>query len=114
MESQIEKIARVCHEANRAYCVSINDLSQLSWDEAETWQKESAISGVKYKLANPDSKPEDLHNEWLKVKEADGWTYGPEKDAQKKLHPCFVPYNELPEYQRKKDLLFSNIVNALK
>jgi len=27
-------IAKVCHEANRAYCESIGDNSQLSWEDA--------------------------------------------------------------------------------
>ena len=28
--------------------------------------------------------------------EADGWKYGPVKDPEKKEHPCFVPYDDLP------------------
>lgn len=112
-QEQILRIARVTHEANRAYCASIGDYSQPSWVVAPTWQIESAINGVKEHLRNPGMTPRQSHELWLAQKEADGWKYGPEKDAAKKEHPCFVPYDELPEAQRRKDSLFSAIVEAL-
>lgn len=55
-----------------------------------------------------------MHDNWLKEKQADGWVYGEEKNLLIKTHPCILPYNELPEFQQKKDLLFSAIVDALK
>ncbi len=35
------------------------------------------------------------------------------KDAEKKEHPCFVPYAELPAKQRMKDHLFGAVVRTL-
>ena len=109
----VQSIARVCHEANRAYCRSIGDNSQPSWDEAPDWQRRSAENGVAFQLANPDATPSHSHEEWLKEKAAAGWTYGPVKDPEKKEHPCFVPYEELPEEQKRKDVLFIAVVRAL-
>lgn len=106
-------IAMIAHEANRAYCQQIGDNSQKSWEEAEQWQRDSAIKGVDYHLANPDATPENSHESWMKEKEETGWTYGPVKDPEKKEHPCFVPYNELPVEQQAKDYLFRGIVHAL-
>lgn len=106
------QIAEICHETNRAYCKTIGDNSQVSWEEAPEWQRQSAINGVEYHIANPDSKPHDSHNSWLKEKREDGWKYGPVKDPVKKEHPCFIPYNELPEEQKLKDSLFLAIVRA--
>jgi len=108
----IEMIARTCHEANRAYCVSIGDNSHKSWDEAPDWQKDSAIAGVTKKLSKPWLTSEDMHNEWVIHKVEDGWEYGEVKDPEAKTHPCLVAYSELPEEQRVKDSLFSNIVSA--
>jgi hypothetical protein len=108
----IQSIAKVCHEANRAYCQSIEDNSQLSWEEAPAWQRQSAENGVRFHLAHPDAKPSHSHEEWLKEKEAAGWKYGPIKDPDKKEHPCFVPYDQLPEEQKRKDALFTAIVHA--
>jgi len=106
-------IARVCHEVNRGYCESIGDDTQLKWEEAPDWQKESAIAGVKMHIANPNATPEDSHNSWLKQKQDDGWSYGPVKDVEKKQHPCFRSYSLLPQDQKVKDFLFRAVVHAL-
>lgn len=107
-------IAQVAHEINKAFCESIGDYSQPSWDDAPDWQKNSAIAGVDFHLANPDATPSASHESWLKQKEADGWKYGPIKDAEKKEHPCFVSYYELPVQQRSKDYLFKQTIHSLK
>lgn len=111
---EISQIARICHEVNRAYCIGLGDLSQPTWDEAPEWQKSSCINGIVYHLSNPDSKPSDSHENWMKEKQENGWIYGPVKDPEKKEHPCMVPYDQLPEEQKVKDLLFITIIRAFK
>lgn len=106
-------IASICHEANRALCERFGDNSQKSWAEAHPEQRESAIKGVEYRLANPEATPEDQHEAWSKEKEANGWVFGPVKDFEAKTHPCLVPYDELPLNQRLKDHLFQGIVDSL-
>ena len=113
LESWIYGIAYVCHEVNRAYCASQGDTSQLPWDEAPQWQRDSAVKGVQFALDNSDAKPADSHDSWLAEKRADGWAYGPVKDPERKLHPCFVPYDELPPAQKAKDYIFLAIVRSL-
>ncbi len=46
MIMNVDKIAEVGHETNRAYCETIGDFSQPSWGNAPDWQKDSAIGGV--------------------------------------------------------------------
>ncbi len=108
-----ERIARVCHEANRAYCATLGDFSQPAWDEAPAWQRDSAVAGVKALLADPKLTPEELHANWFNLKFRDGWRYGPEKDPERKLHPCMLPYHRLHEEQKAKDALFGAVVRAL-
>ena len=103
----------VCHEANRAYCASIGDTSQLPWSEAAEWQRQSAIKGVEFAITNPHALASAQHDAWLEDKRKDGWTYGPVKDSEKKEHPCFVPYDVLPVEQQLKDALFKVVVGAL-
>lgn len=107
----IEACARAAHEANRAYCIAIGDTSQLSWDEAPGWQRSSAIAGVVGVLNG--NGPEASHVSWLAEKAATGWTYGLVKDPKAKTHPCFVPYADLPEAQKRKDHIFVNVVLAV-
>jgi len=114
MKLTYEQIAQACHEANRAYCHAQGDYSQLPWSMVPANIKQSALDGVTFHLAHPDSRPDQSHDNWLKFKEADGWTYGPIKDADKKVHPCMVPYGELPVEQRAKDYIFSALVDTLK
>lgn len=112
-EVNVEAIAKVCHEANKAWCEANGDNSQKSWEEAEEWQKQSAVKGVEFKLYNPNAGNDAQHNAWMKDKIEDGWVYGEVKDANKKTHPCLVPFEQLPNFQQKKDALFCAIVDAL-
>jgi hypothetical protein len=112
----VEQIARVAHETNRAYCHSIGDASQPTWEDAPEWQKDSAIKGVRFHLQahqrGEEPSPSASHDSWLEEKRRDGWKHGPVKDAQKKEHPCFVAYDELPIAQQLKDYLFGAVVGA--
>jgi hypothetical protein len=67
------QIAQVCHEANRAYCAAIGDFSQKPWEEAEQWQRESALKGVEFAINNPTAKPSCQHDSWLADKVNSGW-----------------------------------------
>ena len=113
-EDQILNIAKTCHEVNRAYCAGLGDHSHPAWEDAPEWQRQSAIQGVEFHLANPGAGPADSHESWLAEKRRDGWTYGPVKDPAKKEHPCCVEYDELPLAQRIKDTLFLSVVRGLK
>lgn len=108
------KIAKVCHQANKAWCEANKDNSQKDWYDAEEWQRQSAMKGVAFRINNPDAGHDAQHNSWMKEKTDDGWVYGEVKDAEAKTHPCIVPFESLPKFQQQKDALFCAIVDALK
>lgn len=107
------EIARVAHEVNRAYCQALGDQSQPNWVDAPQWQKESALVGVNLHCDNPNAGAEASHKSWMAQKEAEGWTYGPEKRPDLKQHHCMVPFDQLPREQQAKDYLFRGVVHAL-
>lgn len=107
-----ERIAKVCHEANRAWCEVNGDFSQEPWSDARDWQRESAVDGVRG-VIEEGRTPEQSHEGWSAHKLAEGWVYGPVKDPELKTHPCLVPYAALPPEQKRKDALFVAVVNAL-
>lgn len=112
MHGTIYNIARVCHEANRAYCLSLGDDSQPHWEMAPTWQRESAMRGVENIMSGKHS-PRESHESWLKQKQEEGWQYGLVKDQLARTHPCMVEYDQLPEDQKMKDVLFVAVARAL-
>ncbi len=109
-----QDIAKTAHEINKAYCESIGDNSQPTWDEAPDWQKSSAINGVQFHIDNPEATPSASHDSWLKQKTEEGWKYGDVKNPETKEHPCFVPYDQLPTEQKSKDYLFRQTIHSLK
>jgi hypothetical protein len=108
-----ECVAAICHEANRRYCYEIGDGSQKPWEEAPWWQKQSAIAGVVFLMQHPGAPPSAMHEQWMSRKLEEGWTYGDLKDETRKIHPCIMDYELLPEHQRVKDALFRAVALAL-
>lgn len=98
-----KQVAEIVHEANRAFCKTIGDNSQVPWDDAPDWQKDSSITVVRQIINEEINGPEETHKVWMKTKIAEGWKYGEVKDADAKTHPYIVPYEQLPPHQRKKD-----------
>ena len=107
-------IAKVCHQANKAWCEANGDNSQKDWDQAEQWQRDSAIKGVEFALANPDAPAGLQHQAWMAILSSNGWKHGPVKSSGSKTHPSLVPFEQLPWSEQAKDHLFQNIVKALK
>lgn len=107
-----QQIAKLAHEANRAYCQMIGDNSVLPWEDSSEQHRAMILKGVESIENNPSMSPEQGHQKWLEARKADGWKYGPEKNLERKEHPCMVPYGSLPLTQRFKDYLFHSVVAA--
>ena len=106
----IERIAHVCHEANRALQVTGGEEPSPHFFDAPEWQVQSAYEGVS--AAFEGATPEQLHESWCAAKVRDGWIYGDVKDAEARTHPCLVAYDQLPADQRLKDHEFQAVVHA--
>lgn len=109
----VRRIAPVVHEAIRAYTREIGQTPQPSWRRAARWMKLSTEAGIRFRLDYPDAPLAAQHEHWMAEKKAAGWRYGPVKDEGKKTHPMMVPYEDLPEAERRKDALFAGVVRAL-
>lgn len=49
----------------------------------------------------------NCHDNWAKARIEQGWSYGPERNDEKKETPCLVPYEELPESEKEFDRITS-------
>lgn len=46
---------------------------------------------------------QNTHEVWATQRLKDGWSYGRDRNDHDRLHPCLVPYNELPEEEKEYD-----------
>jgi hypothetical protein len=56
-----------------------------------------SLDDLKEKLAS------HIHDIWAGKRIAEGWSFGPVHDGNKKEHPDLVTYNELPESEKEYD-----------
>ncbi len=54
-------------------------------------------------LALCEEMARNTHEVWAHNRMSQGWTYGPERNDEKKEHPCLVPYEQLTEDEKKYD-----------
>lgn len=101
MMEKIEFIAEVRHIAWVAYQIAAG---QPYNEEINKDQYESLLDGVKFMLENPSITPKENHDNWMKMKITQGWTFGEVKSFEKKTHPDLVPFDELPEIEKRKDI----------
>lgn len=45
----------------------------------------------------------NAHDHWSRQRFSEGWIHGTSRDDSKKLHPCLVPYEELPDSEKVYD-----------
>ncbi len=54
-------------------------------------------------LALAEDIARNVHEVWAQSRISQGWTFGPERDDNRKEHPCLIPYEELPEIEKAYD-----------
>lgn len=54
-------------------------------------------------LALTEKLAENTHDVWAEGRIRNGWKWGEKRDDTLKLHPCLVPYSELPESEKEYD-----------
>jgi RyR domain len=106
-----EKIAKVCHEAHRAWSEANGDQSNVAWEAADEPERSFAIDAVKQVLAGAEAP--QVHESWRSLKLANGWTYGPTKDPVAKTTPHLVPFDLLPDLKKRDNDLLVAVARTL-
>ena len=107
--NKIEFIARIRHLGWICFQIAAGQEYNIKPNKD---QFKSLIDGVKYGLKIPNAPAEENHKNWMKMKISQGWIYGEKKDFIKKTHPDLIPFNDLPEIEKKKDIM-DNLMNKL-
>ncbi len=108
---QVDRIAQVAHAAIRAHQVAHGQKPHPEWTDAEEWMRESSRDAVRAALEDPT--PGAQHTRWMEERKAQGWTYGPERDDQKKHNPNMIDYEELSLFEKQKDMIIIALAQAL-
>lgn len=89
-----------------------NSDAETEWNKLNGFLKQSNISSAAFfrvikALADDGTDRETLarleHIRWCRFHYLNFWTYSPRYDSEKKLHPCLLPFDELPQEERNKD-----------
>lgn len=58
---------------------------------------------------------ENAHEIWAQQRQSEGWTYGPERNDERKQTPNMVPYAELSDVEKEYDRIMAiNTIKLLK
>jgi len=77
------------------------------WGEREDDFREQFLKVIERQCGpNRSSSPEELHGSWMQAYYDRGWVYGEKYDAEKRIHPDLVPYDDLGTLERDKDAVF--------
>jgi ppGpp synthetase/RelA/SpoT-type nucleotidyltranferase len=67
----------------------------------------------KFKPREIETLAEMEHGRWVVERLKDGWTYGKERDDKKKVRPQLIPWHDLPESEKLKDVQAVGKIPAL-
>jgi len=73
----------------------------------------STRESVRHAIEHTSPSGRTQHEQWVAQKQRDGWRHGAVKDAAAKTHPLMVPYDDLPDWERRKDALINALALAL-
>lgn len=112
-DAKLTAIARTVHEAMRGWVKAHGGKPTPAWAQAPKWMKDSSKESVIFAINNPQAPHSAQHDQWMEQKKRDGWKFGKTKDAHKKTHPMMIPYEDLPEFERRKDAIVRALALSL-
>jgi hypothetical protein len=107
-DKAVELAAKAAHEFNNLYCQGIGDPPSPPWEALTGAQHKGILEGAQAVLEGRSDA--ERHEGWMRVRAAEGWTYGTEKSFDKRTSPIMVPYDQLPARQRAKNANFRAVV----
>ncbi len=107
----VVRIAEQAHEVNRAFVEATGAGDKKKpWAMLDVADRERFIRATSNALDTKVKDPAQSHKLWSDSMLRDGWKYGDEYDAEAKTHPNLKPYENLPELEKFKDVLFLSVV----
>jgi hypothetical protein len=96
-----QDLTETYREANRGAAdhitVKLASLGYFIPQDPSNWSQQVDLTANQELLAKLE------HNRWYAERRLNGWQYGPKRDDNRKIHPCLIPYEQLPETEKQKD-----------
>ena len=92
-------------ESSHYYLVSVTERGLRRYDPQPIDVKDFQLSSDLEELM--EAIAENCHDVWARQRMDEGWTYGPNRDDDKKHSPDLVPYSDLPEKEKEYDRLMA-------
>jgi hypothetical protein len=92
-------------ESSHYYLVSVTERGLRRYDPQPIDVKDFQLTSDLEELM--EAIAENCHDVWARQRMDEGWTYGPNRDDDKKHSPDLVPYSDLPEKEKEYDRLMA-------
>jgi hypothetical protein len=115
-ETVVEQIAKIAHQTMKAYSETLDDYSQINWEELTPTQQQMVRDAVNNFLVAVEKgtilDEKNVHNNWMEARIKEGWTYGETKSYINKTDPMLVPFSQVPAEQTVKYKLLRKVIFA--
>ncbi len=100
-DTKWEQLTETYRDANRGaadnLAIKLASLSYWIPEDPSNWSQKVDLTENQELLAKLE------HRRWYAERRLNGWQYGTTRDDNRKIHPCLIPYEQLPENEKDKD-----------
>ena len=106
-------VPRTMEAARRQHEFYCQQYGGTPWEQLDSFKRYSNVSSSDYmstaeRLMARGTPPETLaeleHMRWCRYHYIHNWTYGVKTDSARRIHSCLVPYHQLSEEEKVKDI----------
>ena len=105
------QIAMACHKVHNVLCES-HGLQVIPWEDKSPEHHTIVIDSIDRILSGEIESPEEAHDNFVAMKEADGWDYDTEYSTANKTNPRLCDWDELDDVDRMKEELFFAVASS--
>jgi len=106
------QIAKACHNVHNVLCKK-HGLHVILWDDKSPEHQAIVINSIERILSGEIESPEQAHQNFVDLKEEDGWSFGV-FSTKDKTNPRICDWDELESVDRMKEELFFAVASGFK